>query len=302
MNIFYYNINYSCNNKCKFCFSHNTYYNNIKNITLEDVQNSIHRYDISYEDRIIVNGGEPTLHPELIDILSAFKSTKAEIIMYSNGRRLINKRFCEDVLSNVDRIVIPIHGKQSIHDKITQIDGAYQETIEGIQNIINGKFANRLELKFIVTKSMIDSKFSIIDFLKKQSIIDCNVVITGVVPTKVANTHKNVLPNQYELGEFISSTIWNYLRRSQGRLKLMDCKLCILPVSMREIIEGLTDKSLPIQYVYYFFDSNITKGRIMSYGNERKCSNCNMKIYCRSIEDSCKVLELNRYEKRIVLE
>ena len=68
-NVYYFNINYLCDNKCIFCYSHNT--NNLKTesiITLKEIIKTINKYKISEKDRLILNGGEPLLHKEINEI------------------------------------------------------------------------------------------------------------------------------------------------------------------------------------------------------------------------------------------
>lgn len=78
------------------------------------------KYKVSSNDRIIINGGEPTLHPELLEIIRLFHKTGAEIIVYTNGRKLRDADYCCKLVKMVNRIVVPVHGEESVHDNITQ--------------------------------------------------------------------------------------------------------------------------------------------------------------------------------------
>ena len=53
-----------------------------------EIVDMIKKYGVSSNDRVILNGGEPTLHPNLIKILQLFHKTGAEIVLYTNGRKL----------------------------------------------------------------------------------------------------------------------------------------------------------------------------------------------------------------------
>ena len=68
-NIYYYNINYYCNNDCKFCFSSSTG-NNKYSVSMATIISELSTI-VRQDDTVVLNGGEPTIHPEFYDILNA---------------------------------------------------------------------------------------------------------------------------------------------------------------------------------------------------------------------------------------
>lgn len=304
MNIYYFNINYSCNNHCKFCFSHNTFLGNERNIELSAIKSIIEKYHISVQDRIIINGGEPTLHSELREILDITSQTGAEIVLYSNGRLLKDYSECMYALQKITRVVIPIHGNRIVHDAITQSDGAFSDTELAITQIAKSQYKDKLELKFIVTDPMIKSNFSVLGFLKKHDISDNAVVISGLVKAKIARLFADIIPNETEAGNFIANNVTQILPFVRG-IKLIDFPLCKLPISFLSLLDGLKDTAHNIPFTYYFVDEHYPNGRILDYNrlkSEITCNKCVRKKYCTSVLDSCLVLEFDMARKTIVLE
>lgn len=304
MKIYYFNINYSCNNHCKFCFSHNTFFKTERNIEPRAIKEVIERYDIKTQDRIIINGGEPTLHPYFKEILDDMFKTGAEIVLYSNGRLIQNDMLCSYVLQRINRVVIPIHGNQAVHDAITQVKGSFSETEQAITQIAKSQYKSKLELKFIVNDLMLKSNFSILDFLKKRSVLNNHVVISGLVKTKVAQLNTIIIPNENDAGEYVVNTISQILP-FVGGIKLIDFPLCTLPDTFLSFLNSLNDTTNKITFTYYFVDGNYPQGRIMEYNRQKtyyKCNGCSIKKYCTSVLDSCLVLEFNTTDKKIVLE
>ena len=300
--ILYFNINFVCNNSCIFCFSHNTFFDNSYLIHKNDIIEILMKYKVSSNDRIIINGGEPTLHPELLEIIRLFHKTGAEIIVYTNGRKLKDVDYCCKLVRMVNRIVVPVHGEESVHDNITQKKGSFIDTICGIKNILMLN-SSKLELKFIVTKNMICSDFSINNFLFCNHYEPSSVALTGVVPTAVSQLNNVSLPSPDELGKYVSCQLDELIFKYNGSIKLFDCELCRLTHELREYIDKLPlEVDNHIYYNYYYFEVKYRSGKLIRYNDDRKCENCNLTNICRRISDACIVLELCHDAKKIVLE
>lgn len=154
--IFYFNVIYSCNSRCVFCYSHNT--RNIENhnaISFADFVEYLNAQKISAADRVIINGGEPLLHKSLSDMLNFLAEVGCEVLIYTNGRLLAEKNF--PALNKNFRFVIPIHGDKKIHDNATRIKGSFDETLRGLESltarqncltdlkiIVNSEFATKI--------------------------------------------------------------------------------------------------------------------------------------------------------------
>lgn len=135
--IFYYNIDYFCNNNCLFCFSVST--GKGKGIVpLEQIKKDISFWNMNKNDLIVLNGGEPTLHPDFYNIIEyIMNKTESFISIYTNGTIINTKR-----IPNTERIkiIIPIHGNAEVHDLITQNPGSYQSTLKTLHEMQKKKF------------------------------------------------------------------------------------------------------------------------------------------------------------------
>ncbi len=133
--IFYTNITYGCNSSCVFCYSHNTKhtkstYNEISKDALVEYWD---RMCVCENDRIIINGGEPLLHTNFMEIISAARKYGCEVLIYTNGRLLSTLE--TTIFDEYCRFVVPMHGHENLHDEITRVQGSYREMMEGIRHI-----------------------------------------------------------------------------------------------------------------------------------------------------------------------
>jgi len=108
-----------CNLSCVYCSSNN----NIKTfISLDELKN------MDYDKYTVINilGGEPLLHPEILDILKYYSSEKFKdktVILYTNGTMLPKLNIKEKYNINV---LLTFH---SFGDEVQEI---YTSTIENI--------------------------------------------------------------------------------------------------------------------------------------------------------------------------
>jgi hypothetical protein len=130
-----------CNQKCVFC------------MVEEEIKSSD---DIDYEEaadqirsqptgsHIELFGGEPTLYPGFLDLLRLACSTGHRCSIATNGRIFANRDFLTKVVAlGPSRIYIrtSLYGDCSeLHDYYTGCPGSYDQTVQGIRNIVAAGF------------------------------------------------------------------------------------------------------------------------------------------------------------------
>lgn len=307
-NVYYFNLIYRCNQNCKFCFSHTTQKNEHMRgeLSVKDFQAILEKLDIGQQDRIVLNGGEPTLHQNFKSILETATSTSAEVVVYTNGT-LLSLPNIRDVINNshLNRITIPIHGHELTHDEITQTKGSYARTIKGLVGLLPTTRRNKLELKFVITTKMFETNFNILKWIKENRLLDASsVVIAGQVETPKSRHNKMKLLINNATGEFIGDQIVELLQTFPS-IKLYDICIKTLPVSLRGKIVTLR-KQMPISYQHiFFFDNKEQNGREVSFSDSKlpcKCTMCSYKSYCKRICHSYNVLKISNGYTQLVLE
>ncbi|MCX6759184.1 MAG: hypothetical protein NT012_01250 [Candidatus Nealsonbacteria bacterium] len=126
------------------------------------------------DDKIILTGGEPTIHPDFFGILSFIRKKFPEVIIELdiNGSRFCYPSFTKKVLSfGRVNIYIFLHGfDPKTHDTITRTLGSFLQTVKGIENIL--KYRNlslhELELRIIITRLTYQYIEKILKFIKED--------------------------------------------------------------------------------------------------------------------------------------
>lgn len=119
-----------CNLDCKYCFKDNC----DKDIPLKELKKILNQIDDMNVFEVCFSGGEPFLHPNILDIFDYCNYKKFNISIVTNGT-LFNKKIIKEIderdLIDVMQISIDSH-LESIHDKIR---GRHRTTITNLHLI-----------------------------------------------------------------------------------------------------------------------------------------------------------------------
>lgn len=132
-------ISNTCNNNCIFC--HDSEHRN-DSINFEPFEKIKVKIDQALNDgfsRLILSGGEATIHPDFIQIAGyAKKIGFQKIQVVTNGRMFSYKAFAlKAVKAGLTEATFSIHGHTpGLHDKLSGIKGSFDQACQGIKNLI----------------------------------------------------------------------------------------------------------------------------------------------------------------------
>jgi MoaA/NifB/PqqE/SkfB family radical SAM enzyme len=130
-------LTFDCNNRCVFCLDSDTHDGAMRD--REEVKRQIldgRRRDAT---RLILSGGEPTIHPDYVHFirLGALAGYR-KIQTVTNGRLFAYPEFlrrCVD--AGLGEITFSLHGpNERVHDALVGVKGAFEQEIVGLKNAI----------------------------------------------------------------------------------------------------------------------------------------------------------------------
>jgi sulfatase maturation enzyme AslB (radical SAM superfamily) len=124
---------------------------------------------------VSITGGEPTLYiKELLVSARMLKKNKIKISLVTNARILSNKRITEEIVnSGIKRFIVALHGEEDIHETITNVPGSYNQTIDGIRNLIS--MGADVRINYVVVKENLDSILPVIKTLTAIGVKEFNI-------------------------------------------------------------------------------------------------------------------------------
>ena len=126
-------VNFVCNQACRFCFVAT----HLPTAGDDRVVEAI-RFAAAEDARIVLTGGEPTLHPELIRYIALARSLSAHPVwLQTNATRLDEPVFCAEVVAaGVGAVLVSLHAADAdLSDQITAAPGTHKNTLAGLDRL-----------------------------------------------------------------------------------------------------------------------------------------------------------------------
>jgi len=127
-----------CNNRCVFCSDSDSL--NGSSIAIKEIKHSLIEGLNNGCCRVVLSGGEPTLHPNFLKIVKLADSLGYKHIqIITNGRKFEDKKFTSDAISSgVNEVTFSFHGNNAtLHDKQTGVNGSFSQSIFGLLNCLS---------------------------------------------------------------------------------------------------------------------------------------------------------------------
>lgn len=127
-------LTYDCNNRCVFCLDSDTHDGTFRD--REEIKEQILDGRRKGATRLILSGGEPTIHPNFVDFikLGALAGYR-KIQTVTNGRMFAYPAFLRKCLdAGLTEITFSIHGPDArIHDALVGVKGAFGQLMTGLK-------------------------------------------------------------------------------------------------------------------------------------------------------------------------
>jgi len=130
-------LTFDCNDRCVFCLDAHTH--DGTNRAREEVKQQILDGRRKGAQRLILSGGEPTIHPDFVDFVRLGKlAGYRKVQTVTNGRMFAYGEFLRRALdAGLGEITFSIHGPNAkIHDALVGTKGAFEEEVMGLRRAL----------------------------------------------------------------------------------------------------------------------------------------------------------------------
>ncbi len=132
-------VTYRCNNNCAHCY--NARPRQYPEQTTAQWKQVIDRVWDAAIPHMVFTGGEPTLRPDLPELI-AYAEQKGLITgLNTNGRRLKDRAFLDQLIAaGLDHVQITLESHDpTVHDQMVAARGAWQDTVAGLKNALSSR-------------------------------------------------------------------------------------------------------------------------------------------------------------------
>ena len=126
-----------CNLGCRHCGSNCTYRND-KFLPFAEIRKIMISVSQRYDPKqimVCLSGGEPVLHPDLMEIIRTAHVLGFYVGMTTNGTLIDDSKAKELQRSGLDTIAVSIDGTRETHDCFRGVKGCFDQAIEGIKSL-----------------------------------------------------------------------------------------------------------------------------------------------------------------------
>ena len=130
-------LTFECNNRCIFCLDSDTHDGRMRD--REEVKTQILEGRAAGATRLILSGGEPTIHPNYVDFIKLGKrASYTKIQTVTNGRLFQYQDFVDRCIqAGLDEITFSLHGPNArIHDALVGVQGAWEQESAGLRRAL----------------------------------------------------------------------------------------------------------------------------------------------------------------------
>lgn len=128
-------ITRACNNRCLFCLDRENQNGSI--FPVEMIVADLKKGLSGGAKRAVLSGGDPTVHPQLCEIIAKAKSLGYEHVqIITNGRMLAYEKFAKDLKkAGLDEVTLSLHSHiEEDFESMSGIKGSYHQALAGLLN------------------------------------------------------------------------------------------------------------------------------------------------------------------------
>jgi len=125
-------ITYQCNLNCIHC-SRTTLTDKKSRIPFSLVKKFLQEYSAQGGIYVTLTGGEPTLHPEITNIICLVSGLKMLPCLVSNGQRVNMEFMIKMKQAGLYGYNVSIYGNREFHDQFTSVKGSYGKVIRSLE-------------------------------------------------------------------------------------------------------------------------------------------------------------------------
>ena len=302
--VFYFNITYRCNERCVFCGadsqagSKEAAAYRVKDLSMQEFMKSLRDIGVSENDDIRISGGEPSLHPNFLEIIAGAGESGSSVWVSTTASYFANPNHLGR-LDEKHRCLFDVRlyaHRPDLHDELTRTPGSFSRTVKGLRNLIalrkEQQFSYTVGVRLLLARQTLpylaETALFAIHELKMDSV--CVIMLIESESTHRSSAFFPMLRARQEIARLFRAVGEN------RRLSLTGLPLCILPreLALKEISGGDSGRARNPKGdhdVFYYHDTLSGSKPKKIYNNQEElynpmpqsCICCNAHNYCAGL-------------------
>ena len=228
------NITYKCANRCVFCATGDRV---SAALAWDKIEAILRQHREQGTDQLDIDGGEPTMHPRLVDAIGLARELGYRAInVTTNGRLLRDRTLAERLLnSGITHLLISLHGATAaVHEAATDASGSFADTIAGIDHVMALRPAHvETGLNVTIVRANVDHLMPLTTLAVMKGFSKINFQFT----TPFGRAWEDVVPPLEEAASAVMRVIDRYA--SEIDIHVINAQFCVFPGYERYVVGDL---------------------------------------------------------------
>jgi MoaA/NifB/PqqE/SkfB family radical SAM enzyme len=218
------NITYQCANRCVFCATGDRI---SAALGWEKIEAILRQHREQGTDQLDIDGGEPTLHPRLVDAIRLARELGYRSINVTTNGRMLRDRFLAKRLleSGVTHLLISLHGATAdVHDAATDAPGSFEDTLGGIDRVMALRPAHvEVGMNVTIVRCNVDHLMALAELAVAKGFSKINFQFT----TPFGRAYEDVVPPLDDAARAVMAVIDRYAGRIA--IHVINAQFCVFP-------------------------------------------------------------------------
>ncbi len=281
---------YLCNNRCRFCMEADK--RNLPVSTTLEIQKEMIGARKRGSDYLELIGGEMTIRPDIVKLISFAKDLGfSTIMMSSNGRMYSYPKLTESILkAGLNSIVFSIHGHTpKLHDWLTRVPGSFKQLKKGIKNVqeISKRLGINIHLGSNTTIVKQNYKFlpEIGEYIQGLGIRDGEFIFVDCNEGGAYNHFYKLVPRISKIASYVHKCLDIGKKNHFKHWHVRYVPLCYFQDYLSQISELQEVVSFHTEHIAPdFYNPHVEESRkVVGRAKTKKCKGCQLYDRCEGI-------------------
>lgn len=222
-------ISSSCRNNCIFC-GEKDLLEDFKGqfVAKAEAEREIRKRAKAGFNFLVLTGGEPTLHPDIVKIAKLAKGLRYQVFVNSDGGRFSEENFCRKIMPHIDYLSFSIYGHTDrLHNLHTRNGKSFSILKKSLENVEKIPAETKISARILMTKHNFSRLPKIIDFISRYKRVK-KILFSGLAPEgRALENYRNLVVPLGEIRKKIP-LLARLVAKKSRKIKFFGLPVCVL--------------------------------------------------------------------------